>query len=311
MPQNNRLAPRANALADYIPAPSTPGLPQVDPRLSRYQYAENISYGLGEGLTNQLRGIEQLVRSPVATFKEQLAAIGQLVDDPMLALQMLRELRQRAAAGPLGFGEVVGELLPTPGRRPSSNALRITEPQAVLDEAGWHGSPNPAFERFDPAVKGEGRAALGPGHYVGEKGYAEVYAGQLPGYTPRSGGSLTQWRPTLKNSVYFGDEGFSPNTPRANAANRKAFQAVKKVDPKLAYRVFKIDRGKIVGISAKQLKYDANGKPFWDFADFNRAMDIAGIDSVVDITLPIPGFLNKPAVHQIMVRDPANLTRVK
>jgi hypothetical protein len=141
-PQSNRLAPRANALANYIPMPTDPRAPQVDPRLSPGQYAQNVSAGLGYGLTNQLRGVEQLVRDPVTAFKEQLAAIGQLASNPAVALQMLRELRQRAAAGPLGFGEVVGELLPTPGRRPPSNALRITAPidmtkrraQQLLDE---------------------------------------------------------------------------------------------------------------------------------------------------------------------------------
>jgi hypothetical protein len=105
--------------------PTDPRAPQVDPRLSPGQYAQNVSAGLGYGLTNQLRGVEQLVRDPVTAFRESLTAIGQLASNPAVALQMLRELRQRAAAGPLGFGEVTGELLPTPGRRPPSNALRM------------------------------------------------------------------------------------------------------------------------------------------------------------------------------------------
>jgi hypothetical protein len=127
-PQSNRLAPRANALASYIPMPTDPRAPQVDPRLSPGQYAQNVSAGLGYGLTNQLRGVEQLVRDPVTAFKESLTAIGQFASNPAVALQMLRELRQRAAAGPIGFGEVAGELLPTPGRRPPSNALRMAAP---------------------------------------------------------------------------------------------------------------------------------------------------------------------------------------
>jgi hypothetical protein len=128
--------------------PTDPRAPQVDPRLSPGQYAQNVSAGLGYGLTNQLRGVEQLVRDPVTAFKESLTAIGQFASNPAVALQMLRELRQRAAAGPLGFGEVAGELLPTPGRRPTGNALRITErntaqmiePERLTRERNYYGA---------------------------------------------------------------------------------------------------------------------------------------------------------------------------
>jgi hypothetical protein len=182
---------------------------------------------------------------------------------------------------------------------------RITEPEREFANL-YHGSPNPAFEKFDPNVKGEftGRGALGPGHYVGEKGYAEGFAGRgIPEYEPPPNTSLTQWKPNIKKSLYFDDEGFTPNTPRANAANRKAFEAVKKVDPELAYRVFEFKGDRVVAIRHDRLVRDADGKPSLSQDDFIRAMDIAGIDSVVDL---VPG----KGIHQVMVRDPANLKRV-
>jgi hypothetical protein len=156
-PQSNRLAPRANALASYIPMPTDPRAPQVAPRLSPGQYAQNVSAGLGYGLTNQLRGVEQLVRDPVTAFKEQLAAIGQFASNPAVALQMLRELRQRAAAGPIGFGEVTGELLPTPGRRPPSNALRIADLPDRFPRVDSIESMNVGPMRVKPRVIAEGK----------------------------------------------------------------------------------------------------------------------------------------------------------
>jgi hypothetical protein len=181
-PQSNRLAPRANALANYIPMPTDPRAPQVDPRLSPGQYAQNVSAGLGYGLTNQLRGVEQLVRDPVTAFKESLTAIGQFASNPAVALQMLRELRQRAAAGPLGFGEVAGEFISP------RNMLRRRPPMQELDV--YHGTPhrfpatkaNPLGE-FDASKvgTGEGAQAYGHGIYFAENPkVARGYATQIP-----------------------------------------------------------------------------------------------------------------------------------
>jgi len=257
---------------------------------------ENLSIGMGRGAVTGMEGTKQLLTQPVATAQALIEAARQLGTDPAVILDMLRAARQKAMSGSLGLGELIGENV-TPGMRGrGAPVARITEPERALSDL-WHGSGNPAFERFDPAVKGTyaRMPALGPGHYIGEKGYAEGFVGPQ--------GSLTKWKPNIKNSLYFDDEGFTPNTPRANAANRKAFEAVKKVDPELAYKVFKFDKGRIVAIHLRELKQSPEGKPFLDYSAGQRAMDIAGIDSVVDAS--------RRGVAQVMVRDPANLQRVE
>lgn len=295
MPQSNRLAPPPrNSLASVVPEPyvlgtlPTPTTDYVDPL--------NLSIGYGRGVTAGLEGTKQMLTQPVATAQALIEAARQIGTDPRIVLDMLRAARQRAMSGALGLGELIGENV-TPGLRGRGVPMqRITEPERALGDL-WHGSPNPAFERFDPNVKGaySKMPALGPGSYVGAKAYAEGFVADK--------GSLTKWKPNIKKSLYFDDEGFTPNTPRANAANRKAFEAVKKVDPELAYNVFGIDKkGQIKGIRRSKLMYDENGNPFNDYSDFIRAMDIAGIDSVVDVS-------PKGQVQQVMVRDPANLRR--
>ena len=298
MPPPNRLArPLTNSLAYSVPVPLEPGMMRPAPAaFSPRRELENLSIGMGRGAVTGMEGTKQLLTQPVATAQALIEAARQLGTDPAVILDMLRAARQRAMSGSLGLGELLGENV-TPGMRGrGAPVARITEPERALSDL-WHGSGNPAFERFDPAIKGTyaRMPALGPGHYIGEKGYAEGFVGPQ--------GSLTKWKPNIKKSLYFDDEGFTPNTPRANAANRKAFEAVKKVDPELAYKVFKFDKGRIVAIHFGELKQSPEGKPFLDYSAAQRAMDIAGIDSVVDAS--------RRGVAQVMVRDPANLQRVE
>ena len=298
MPPPNRLArPLTNSLAYSVPVPLEPGMMRPAPAaFNPRRELENLSIGMGRGAVTGMEGTKQLLTQPVATAQALIKAARQLGTDPAVILDMLRAARQKAMSGSLGLGELIGENV-TPGMRGrGAPVARITEPERALSDL-WHGSGNPAFERFDPAIKGTyaRMPALGPGHYIGEKGYAEGFVGPQ--------GSLTKWKPNIKKSLYFDDEGFTPNTPRANAANRKAFEAVKKVDPELAYKVFKFDKGRIVAIHLRELKQSPEGEPFLDYSVGQRAMDIAGIDSVVDAS--------RRGVAQVMVRDPANLQRVK
>ena len=125
MPPVNRLAPQpANSFAEYGPY----GPVTSDPAASA-AYQQQLVSGLGSGLANQLRGMYQTVRHaatsrPVDDIRGALASLAALYDDPMQALQALREMRQRAMSGPQGLGQVLGELAPLPGPRGAPTVKR-------------------------------------------------------------------------------------------------------------------------------------------------------------------------------------------
>ena len=134
MPPNNRLAPPLrNSLASYVPAPLDPNMmpPEVSPRFGVGDYAENLSIGVGEGLTSRLKSAKQTLQDPVQAVKETAMAIRQMYDDPMLALQALRQLRQQIMSGPLGAGQAIGEMAPISVRGAPSVA-RMAGPEDFM-----------------------------------------------------------------------------------------------------------------------------------------------------------------------------------
>ncbi len=166
MPPNNRLAPPLrNSLASYVPAPLDPNMlpPEVSPRFGVGDYAENLSIGVGEGLTSRLRSAKQTLQDPVQAVKETAMAIRQMYDDPMLALQALRQLRQQIMSGPIGMGQAIGEMAPI--------SIRGAPVMQELDV--YHGTPhrfeptpaNPLGE-FDASKIGTGEGAQAYGHGI-------------------------------------------------------------------------------------------------------------------------------------------------
>ena len=134
MPPNNRLAPPLrNSLASYVPAPLDPNMmpPEVSPRFGVGDYAQNLSIGVGEGLTSRLKSAKQTLQDPVQAVKETAMAIRQMYDDPMLALQALRQLRQQIMSGPLGAGQAIGEMAPISVRGAPSVA-RMAGPEDFM-----------------------------------------------------------------------------------------------------------------------------------------------------------------------------------
>lgn len=134
MPPNNRLAPPVNnALTGYVPMPADPGL--VSPVYSRFgpaDYAQNLSIGVGEGLTSRLKSAKQAIQDPIQAVREAAASIRQMYDDPMLALQALRQLRQQVMSGPIGMGQAIGEMAPI-GVRGIPQGSRITAADNLSD----------------------------------------------------------------------------------------------------------------------------------------------------------------------------------
>jgi hypothetical protein len=169
----NRLdLPPNNSLYYSVPAPAP--APQVDPRLSMRQRLENLSAGLGYGLTGQLEDLRSLATDPVGYGQNVLRALKAVAQQPSILGNALRESARRAASGPLGAGEVAGGLLPL---RPGGKV------PVRRDITTYHGSPH-QFEEFDASKigTGEGAQMYGRGIYLAENpDVAKYYAGKISG----------------------------------------------------------------------------------------------------------------------------------
>jgi hypothetical protein len=157
---------------------SVPGLvttpAQPAPRADFRTNLENLSIGLGEGLTNQLEGVKSIVTDPVGTAKSVYEAGKAVIRDPSVIADALRYTAEKATSGPLGAGEVIGEMLGPRKGGPVMQELDV-----------YHGTPHrfPATEanplgEFDASKigTGEGAQAYGKGTYLTEdmdfaKGY--------------------------------------------------------------------------------------------------------------------------------------------
>ncbi|MGA1190334.1 MAG: hypothetical protein ACO3UV_13240 [Pseudomonadales bacterium] len=146
---------QAPNLREYVPTPSNVPQPQIDPRLSPLDQAEQLSMGLGTGVVNQLEGAKQLVTDPIGSAKALYEGGREIVRNPALLGEMAQDIYGRATSGPMGFGEVVGEFV---------NPLRVRAP--VMREIDvYHGSPH-RFEEFDASKIGTGEGAQAYGHGI-------------------------------------------------------------------------------------------------------------------------------------------------
>ena len=152
----------AESVPGLVTTPAQPA-PQSDFRTN----LENLSIGLGEGLTNQLEGIKGIVTDPVGTAKGVYEAGKAVVRDPAIIADALRQMGNKAMSGPLGAGEVIGEMLGPRKGGPVMQELDV-----------YHGTPHrfPATEanplgEFDASKigTGEGAQAFGHGIYLAEK----------------------------------------------------------------------------------------------------------------------------------------------
>jgi predicted GNAT family N-acyltransferase len=140
--------------------PTTDNLPPAQPtRRSLRTDLENLSSGIGQGVVNQLEGVKALVTDPVGTAKAAYEGVKGVVRDPSVLADALRYTAQKATSGPLGAGEVIGEMIgPMRGKPPVMQEIDV-----------YHGSPH-RFEEFDASKigTGEGAQAYGHGIYLAE-----------------------------------------------------------------------------------------------------------------------------------------------
>ena len=170
---------RKRRLAESIPTLTGP---TTAPRRSVRTDLENLSAGLGQGITTQLEGIKGLITDPVGTAKGAYEAARAVVRDPAIIASALRQMGQKAMSGPLGAGEVMGEMI---GPRKTGPVM------AELDV--YHGTPHrfPATEanplgEFDASKIGTGEGAQAYGHgvyYAENPSVASGYRKDLSNYT--------------------------------------------------------------------------------------------------------------------------------
>jgi len=127
---------------------------------------ENLSIGVGEGITNQLEGLKGIVTDPIGSAKAGYEAVRGIVRDPSVLAEALRYTAQKAGSGPLGAGEVIGEMVgPTRGKAPVMSEIDV-----------YHGSPH----RFEPeetltVYRGENTANKGGNYWTGDPEFARQF----------------------------------------------------------------------------------------------------------------------------------------
>ena len=148
-------------LFESIPEAAGQGLPQAPETTNYGRDLENLSIGIGRGAVNQMEGLKGLVTSPVESVKGIVSGVGEAIRNPRMIAEALQRTGERAASGPLGLGEVVGE---------NFNMTRVPSAKPVMSEINvYHGSPH-KFEAFDASKigTGEGAQAYGHGIYLAE-----------------------------------------------------------------------------------------------------------------------------------------------
>jgi hypothetical protein len=156
---------RRRRMMESVPVPGAE-LPTPVPSQNLRRDLENLSIGIGEGLTNQLEGVKGIVTDPVGAARGAYEGVKAVVRDPSIIADALRYTAQKVGSGPLGAGEVIGEMI---GPRKTGPTM------AELDV--YHGTRHrfPATEanplgEFDASKigTGEGSQAFGHGIYLAE-----------------------------------------------------------------------------------------------------------------------------------------------
>ena len=121
--------------------------PTTEPRRSLRSDLENLSSGLGQAGVNILEGGKALLTDPIGTVKGTYETVKGVVRDPSLIADALRYTADKAMSGPLGAGEVIGEMV---------NPVRFRRTPVMQEIDVYHGSPH-RFEEFDARKIGTGQ----------------------------------------------------------------------------------------------------------------------------------------------------------
>jgi hypothetical protein len=149
--------------------------PTQQPSMSLLDRISETGAGMGKGLANTVESMGQMVTAPIETGKEMYRNVSDVVSNPSLIVDALKQMGEKATSSPAGFGEVVGENI-NPRNLAKTLAKGLAKP--VMQELiVAHGSPH----RFPPTTNnplgefdaskigtGEGAQAYGHGIYLAE-----------------------------------------------------------------------------------------------------------------------------------------------
>ena len=149
--------------------------PTQQPTMSFFDRLSETGAGIGKGLANTVEGMGQMVTAPIETGKEMYRNVSDVVSNPSLIVDALKQMGEKATSSPAGFGEVVGENI-NPRNLAKTLAKGLAKP--VMQELiVAHGSPH----RFPPTANnplgefdaskigtGEGAQVYGHGIYLAE-----------------------------------------------------------------------------------------------------------------------------------------------
>ena len=83
--------------------------PTQQPTMSLLDRISETGAGIGKGLANTVEGMGQMVTAPIETGKEMYRNVSDVVSNPSLIADALKQMGEKATSSPAGFGEVVGE----------------------------------------------------------------------------------------------------------------------------------------------------------------------------------------------------------
>ena len=306
---------RRRRMLESIPTPAGTTPAQPAPQADFRTNLENLSIGVGEGLTNQLEGIKGLVTDPIGTAKGVYEAGKAVVRDPAIIASALRQMGQKAMSGPLGAGEVIGEMLGPRKGGPVMQELDV-----------YHGTPHrfPATEanplgEFDASKigTGEGAQAYGHGIYLAQKPeVAQDYQFMLSKIDPETvtyqGKPAQHWYDTAQ-----------AEQDRAHRLRDKT--AIDRANAKLAYWENVMTRRHPEDVKRVANDPDDGWKTFADYAnslDMNKFGGVGEAGSLYKADLPdeiIDRMLDwdKPlseqpaAVRDALMKNPAVAAEVK
>ena len=162
--------------------------PTQQPTMSLLDRISETGAGIGKGLANTVESMGQMVTAPIETGKEMYRNVSDVVSNPSLIVDALKQMGEKATSSPAGFGEVVGENI-NPRNLAKTLAKGLAKP--VMQELiVAHGTPhrfpptanNPLGE-FDASKMGtgEGAQAYGHGHYLAENPDVAGEYAKIPG----------------------------------------------------------------------------------------------------------------------------------